>query len=652
MRRLWRMGAVLGAWLWVLSLGAADAYHLADLTYGLETDRITAVAVHPRDGDLALAGVDGRVFKTDDGGETWRIVLSFRFGLPGDQLSGADRDRLEDQLQDLADDEASRTGDETVDREDLDSDEVAEEEEEEVELDDGLPAGELDLEEDDNLPDGSFSGEEKPVFARTLPGVRTLRFAPGDPDVVYAATPMGLFRSIDRGDHFDAVPLPHGRGALDVRDVAINPAIPTHLIVATRAGALESLDGGFSWTALPGHPGHEAALCVLMLPDATSTVLVGTEQGLYRSDDAGRTYLLQLLAGGDRDQPVSSVAYDPHHHDLYVGTGRDLLRAGMGESLFTPVDLGEHDQIERVVVSAQPSGPVAIAARRGLYLLHPKRGEVTNLLAEGDVHGAVDVSLDGRATQVLWAATDRGLFRRIKGSGQSGIKLIRRRYEDVVKREPTLDEVVQAAITYDRVEARRAQWELQRAQLAAALPRVDVVARHLRVRDDGIGWGLGGTQGLEVLDEFADFYGDIYDQEPMYQRSRVVTSAWATLSWDFDAILAPSQATAVSREEGRLASRRDKITSRVMRAYTARQRSLAQVVARRSRETAIEARRLLKLLEYTAQLDASTGGYFSREARARGAETVLGVSYDGTTRVDDAHDDDAHPARSRNIKVD
>jgi photosystem II stability/assembly factor-like uncharacterized protein len=75
--------------------------------------------------------------------------------------------------------------------------------------------------------------------------VLSLAVAPQDGSVIYAALPSGTWKSTDAGvkwARMDQSP---------ARLVAVNSAIPAHVVAITEAGVLTSRDGGMTWTA-PG----------------------------------------------------------------------------------------------------------------------------------------------------------------------------------------------------------------------------------------------------------------------------------------------------------------------------------------------------------------------------------------------------------------
>jgi photosystem II stability/assembly factor-like uncharacterized protein len=67
---------------------------------------------------------------------------------------------------------------------------------------------------------------------------------PQDPDAVFVLN-TGLYRSIDGGESYTSLGMPHG----DHHDLWINPEDPSHMISASDGGGSVSLNGGQSWTA-------------------------------------------------------------------------------------------------------------------------------------------------------------------------------------------------------------------------------------------------------------------------------------------------------------------------------------------------------------------------------------------------------------------
>lgn len=89
------------------------------------------------------------------------------------------------------------------------------------------------------------------------------------------------------------------RGLL-IRQYQIDPADPGHRIASGWRGVWVTFDGGAHWTAARfGASGHDPVPLVFALETARDwrTVLLGTDDGVMRSDDGGVTYRLAGLAG-------------------------------------------------------------------------------------------------------------------------------------------------------------------------------------------------------------------------------------------------------------------------------------------------------------------------------------------------------------------
>jgi photosystem II stability/assembly factor-like uncharacterized protein len=135
-----------------------------------------------------------------------------------------------------------------------------------------------------------------------------------EPDVIYAGTqPSALFRSEDRGESFALIRSlwdhPHrenwdaGFGGQAIHTVVPDPKDPAHVTVAMSTGGVyQTTDSGASWaptnggikvTFLPDDPYPEYGHCVHKItahPDNPTRLYAQVHHGVYRSEDAGRTW--------------------------------------------------------------------------------------------------------------------------------------------------------------------------------------------------------------------------------------------------------------------------------------------------------------------------------------------------------------------------
>jgi len=119
---------------------------------------------------------------------------------------------------------------------------------------------------------------------------------PDNPDILFAAGPGGLCKTVDRGLHWrevrEGMPKPDGAGyAAPISKVVFDPKDPSHVYAAVgdprghthkraRQGIIyESRDGGESWSVI--HIGDQADVFDISVDPRNGTLLVSTNQGLF-----------------------------------------------------------------------------------------------------------------------------------------------------------------------------------------------------------------------------------------------------------------------------------------------------------------------------------------------------------------------------------
>ena len=136
-------------------------------------------------------------------------------------------------------------------------------------------------------------------------------------DTLYAATSLGIFASADRGKTWR--PVGHGRPGSDAEPWAVAAVRGTHgdaLLVASGNGAVYRLDRGTTrWTQAGGRIGAQGAFTLFALPHS-DVVLAGSDRGIVRSTDGGRSWTVVAPADGGA---VLAFARDPVSGALYAG---------------------------------------------------------------------------------------------------------------------------------------------------------------------------------------------------------------------------------------------------------------------------------------------------------------------------------------------
>lgn len=159
------------------------------------------------------------------------------------------------------------------------------------------------------------------------PAVRAVVVHPSDPDVVYAGTQDGPYRSVDGGDSWQRLGFPSP--GLDVWSLVFQPGDPQTLYCGTGPASLyRSTDGGDSWARLEsavlperldmGFPTR--LIDVAIDPTNPATLFAGVEVGgVLCSCDGGSTW-------SDCTVPLIELAEQPH---LRSRIGSDTEIEGM-----------------------------------------------------------------------------------------------------------------------------------------------------------------------------------------------------------------------------------------------------------------------------------------------------------------------------------
>jgi len=211
-------------------------------------------------------------------------------------------------------------------------------------------------------------------------GVRPTALAASPEGILYLATTLGTYRSLDQGTTWR--PRARSRGGQTARpddylvDVTVVPGSPDAVLTSGYSEIWRSGDAGTTWQpSSAGLYGNEFdALTVA----ADSTVYAAvTTQGIFRSRDRGATWRKRTVGLGlgppqpptTVDFTISALAADPHDSaHLYAAI---WSAGGATMSIAETMDAGDHWQLSRF-----PTGTAVIqslqvdpASSKGLYAI-------------------------------------------------------------------------------------------------------------------------------------------------------------------------------------------------------------------------------------------------------------------------------------------
>ena len=120
-------------------------------------------------------------------------------------------------------------------------------------------------------------------------GVNRLLIDPTAPDVVYAGTTQGVFKTLNKGETWAR--LAADLGELYVSSLVLEPGNGQHLYMGTSQGIFQSRDGGDTWNATNHGLANLNIRAIVMDPRDPRVLYVGTNgSGLFRSEDGGESW--------------------------------------------------------------------------------------------------------------------------------------------------------------------------------------------------------------------------------------------------------------------------------------------------------------------------------------------------------------------------
>ncbi|MFQ5854401.1 MAG: WD40/YVTN/BNR-like repeat-containing protein, partial [Anaerolineae bacterium] len=196
--------------------------------------------------------------------------------------------------------------------------------------------------------------------------INALLVDPGNPQVVYAGTVNGLFKTVDGGELWS--PADDGLTNRNVKALTIDPTDSQVLYAGTGgAGLFRTADGGARWaaTAFQNHARPEGDVRSLAIdPFDSATVYIGTAEGLFKLAGGGASYV--SLNTPIDDSPVGSVAFDPRDPEVvYAGQfcWRDIFKSENGGDDWRwigPAGDWHKDHTYVMEIGIDPSDPQAL----------------------------------------------------------------------------------------------------------------------------------------------------------------------------------------------------------------------------------------------------------------------------------------------------
>ena len=257
-----------------------------------------------------------------------------------------------------------------------------------------------------------------------------VRIAPGNPDLVVAATRNALFYvSTNGGASWTPQAFP-GEQAGILHALELDPRASGTWYAglegenAWNSGVYKTTDAGRTWTLLAGMKG-KAIWSLTIWPQDADVIAAGARDGVYLSRDAGSTWSGISPASNAELQPVVSLAFHPtESRILYAGTLHLPWRTTDGGATWESIHGGMHDDSDVFSIRVDPANPerVFASACSGVYRSANEGVLWTRLPTPLGAFRTYFVSLDPRHSGALFAGTSAGLVRS-ENDGASWVKV-------------------------------------------------------------------------------------------------------------------------------------------------------------------------------------------------------------------------------------
>jgi photosystem II stability/assembly factor-like uncharacterized protein len=305
-----------------------------------------------------------------------------------------------------------------------------------------------------------------PSFGTTTHGrgigrLNTIAFDPNNPSIIWVGSPSGgLWNSANGGGMWRTTTdhLPN----LGVSDIAINPANPNIMYIATgdrdssidtySYGVLKSEDGGINWfpsgLSFVVDQYHQVNR-ILIHPTNPNILLAATDNGIYRTEDAGTTWTPMNLTAHFKSMEFKpgdpQVVYAGSYGRGYANLYRSLDNGQNWVPVSSNLPSSEVTRIELAVSPAEPGTVYAVCSDldEGYYGLYKSinSGQTWNLVsnspnilgreADGsDTGGQADYDLAIAVSPTntnlvfvggvnIWKSTDGGLQWDLAGQSEN-----------------------------------------------------------------------------------------------------------------------------------------------------------------------------------------------------------------------------------------
>ncbi|MEO6391988.1 MAG: YCF48-related protein [Pyrinomonadaceae bacterium] len=250
-----------------------------------------------------------------------------------------------------------------------------------------------------------------------LENVESLAIDPRNPDVVYAGTWYLPYRTRDGGKNWSITKT----GIIDDSDIFaldIDPRDPNHIFASACSGIYQSHNAGDSWSKVSGIPSQSRRTrAILQHPSVAGAVYAGTTEGFWRSADGGNSWMLAT----SKQIEVNSIAVHPRNPQvIHIGTNNyGVMVSRDGGRTFVPSNGGYSGRFAKVLVTDRErdgriyAATINTATGGGFFFISADGGETWQPSMKNMPNRLITYSIlqDRVDANVIYLGTNLGIYR-------------------------------------------------------------------------------------------------------------------------------------------------------------------------------------------------------------------------------------------------
>jgi photosystem II stability/assembly factor-like uncharacterized protein len=426
-------------------------------------------------------------------------------------------------------------------------------------------------------------------------------------DAIFAATGNGIYAKRSSRDNWEHIFSGKGETEKYCHCVVNQEGI---ILAGTQAGLWVSRDKGQTWLRQPGLLGKVSVILLKtgMAPYQNFFYALTTQQ-LFLSRDYGNSWEEVLTIpraqtettadeeenNGDEEDPAEDTSGPEEFADLAIASpDAKILYVASNKNIRLSLDAGKSWQVLKSSGLASSGIKTIVYSQKDYLLASTKTGiyrygaDVWRLVAAIPApvqkRGMLE---DGQGS--LWLATAHGLYKSHllpDDNIATDTDKAREQFFIYLKtHEPCIEEVMKEAIRYAELGEEKIKSWRRRASIKALFPEFTLDY------DKTVATSLAAT----------------------YERAMVGPRDWSVgMKWDVGELIWNSEQTSIDVRSRLMVELRDDILNEVTHFYFERQRLLAELFFAPAADLKVKIEQELRLRELTANIDALTGGYFSK----------------------------------------